>query len=75
MDNFVVKRYYGKHSFDYLHNWCDQWGTACMLSFDKALKFKTFEEAEQAAVKAQSVCRGKHGIANGVTFKAVIVNR
>lgn len=42
MKTFVVNRTYGKYGSDYLHDWCDQLGTACMLSIDKALKFQRF---------------------------------
>jgi ribosomal protein L14 len=72
MTTFVVKRSYGKNH-DYLHAWCARWGTACMLSIQKALPFDTREAAEAAAVKAQAECKGRDGPAVGFTFAAVAV--
>jgi hypothetical protein len=72
MNTFVVKRIYGKNS-DYLHDWCEEWGTSCMGSVDKALKFESLELAEIAAQHAQKVCMGIDGVATGFVFKAVEV--
>lgn len=68
---YAVKRQYGK-SHDYLHAWCDKWGTSCMLAPSKAMTFATLQEAEDAATLAQSVCKGADGKpAQGVVFTAV----
>lgn len=68
---YAIKRSYGKNH-DYLHAWCDQWGTACMMSIKKAMTFPTKAEADEAAVKAQRVCKGADGQpAKGFTFSAV----
>lgn len=70
MKTFVVNRTYGKYGSDFLHDWCDQWGTACMLSIDKAMKFQSFDDAQEAANKAQKECKGFDGkTAKGITFK------
>ena len=69
---YVIKRSYGKSNFDYLHAWCEEWGTSCMLSIKKALVFETKPEADAAADKAQRECKGADGQpAKGVTFSAV----
>jgi hypothetical protein len=69
---YVIKRSYGKSNFDYLHAWCEEFGTACMLSIKKALVFETKAEADAAADKAQRECKGADGLqAKGVTFSAV----
>ena len=65
---YVIKRTYGKFGSDYLHAWCDKWGTACMGSVKLAMQFDTLELAEAAAIKAQAVCRGFEGQAQGITF-------
>jgi hypothetical protein len=65
---YVVKRTYGISGSDYLHEWCDTWGTACMGSIKLAMQFDTFEQAQAAAIKAQSVCMGVDGPAKGMTF-------
>lgn len=68
---FAIKRTYGKNH-DYLHAWCEQWGTSCMGSIKKALIFASKSDAEEAAVKAQRVCKGFDGLpAKGITFSAV----
>lgn len=67
---YIVKRKYGKHGSDFLHAWCDEWGTSCMGSVKLAMKFDTKEAAEAAAIKAKQVCRGAHGPAQGVEFYA-----
>lgn len=65
--SYVIKRNYGRGS-DYLHAWCDQWGTSCMGSIKLAMVFDTKEAADAAATKAQTVCRGIDGPAVGITF-------
>lgn len=68
---YVVKRSYGL-SHDYLHGWCEQWGTSCMGSIMKAMTFTTMAEAEAAAEKAQRECKGSDGQqAQGFTFTAI----
>lgn len=67
---YVIKRNYGK-GHDYLHAWCDQWGTACMGSIKLAMQFETKELAEAAALKAQTECRGVDGPAVGIVFSPV----
>lgn len=69
MPQHIVKRHYGKNS-DFLTGWCDTWGTVCMGSPAKALKFDKKSDAENAAARAQMVCRGVDGPAKGMTFKA-----
>lgn len=69
---YVIKRYYG-NNHDYLHGWCDQWGTSCMGSIKKAMTFATKAEADAAAEKAQRECKGSDGHqATGFTFTAVL---
>lgn len=65
---YVIQRRVGKTT-DYLHEWCDQWGTACMGSVKLAMAFATFDEATAAAKRAQRECKGADGKpAAGVTF-------
>jgi hypothetical protein len=74
---YVIKRTYGSkgQNQDYLHAWCDQWGTACMGSVKMAMVFASKEEADDAAVKAQRECKGADGRpAEGFTFTAVPAN-
>lgn len=69
---YVIKRSYGKSNFDYLHAWCEEFGTACMLSIKKALVFETKADADAAADKAQRECKGADDLpAKGFTFSAV----
>ncbi|EPP9374845.1 hypothetical protein PZF67_006583 [Pseudomonas aeruginosa] len=71
---FAVKRTYGKGGHDYLHSWCEEWGTACIGSVKRAMLFSTQSEAEQAASRAQQTCMGFGGLpAQGVNFTAVSV--
>lgn len=68
--SFVVQRIVGKHS-DYLHQWCEEWGTSCIGSLKMAMTFATKAEAEAAAQRAQRECRGAGGMpAAGVMFIA-----
>lgn len=74
---YVIKRTYGSkgQNHDYLHAWCDQWGTACMGSVKMAMVFASKEEADKAALKAQRECKGADGQpAQGFTFTAVQAN-
>lgn len=69
---YVIQRTYGKSNRDYLHAWCKDWGTACMLSIKKALVFETKEAADAAADNAQRECKGVDGLpAKGFKFSAV----
>lgn len=57
---YAVKRTNPSGS-DFLHAWCDTWGTSCMGAQSLALQFKTEQEAHLAAAKARRVCRGFNG--------------
>jgi len=71
---FAVKRTYGKGGHDYLHAWCEEWGTACMGSLKHAMLFSSRSEADQAASRAQLVCKGGGGHpAQGINFTAVSI--
>jgi uncharacterized protein YfcZ (UPF0381/DUF406 family) len=74
---YAIKRTYGSkgQNHDYLHAWCDQWGTACMGSIKMAMVFASKEDADEAAAKAQRECKGADGRpAEGFTFTAVPAN-
>lgn len=67
---YVVVRTVGKHS-DFLHDWCEEWGTSCMGSIHLAMGFGTKADAEAAAERAQRECKGADGKpAEGVVFTA-----
>lgn len=69
---FVVKRTYGKYGSDYLHSWCEEWGTACIGSLKQAMRLSTQAEADAAVSRAQQTCKGSGGhAAQGVIFKAL----
>lgn len=71
---YAVQRSYNKHGRDYLHAWCDKWGTSCMISKKMAMTFDTEAEAAAAAQKAQAVCKGADGKpAVGHTFTPVAI--
>lgn len=71
---FAVKRTYGKGGHDYLHAWCEEWGTACIGSVKRAMLFSSTSEAEQAASRARGTCKGVGGLpAQGINFTAVSI--
>jgi len=59
--SYIVKRTIGKNTA-FLSAWCDEWGTACMLSKGNAIVFHSIQSAEAAARRAQTTCRGVDGI-------------
>lgn len=71
---FVVQRTFLGTGQGYLHAWDADWGTACMNAISKAMTFATREEAEAAAVRAGSECKGADGKpAKGMVWSVVEV--
>lgn len=74
MPVYIVQRSYNRHGRDYLTAWCDKWGTACMGDPRQAMQFTHASDAETAAVRAQTTCRGVDGTAADIVFRAVPYN-
>ena len=69
---YVIQRNVGR-TRDFLHAWCDQWGTSCMGSVKLAMTFGKKEDADAAAKRAQRECKGFDGPAIGVSFSVVAI--